>query len=224
MATPTDAETRDVDTDNHEDKSGVQNTIDKAAIGIKKKLNAQWEKKVASMVADGIEAWRDEQGLDDDTVAKVSGLDDTQREMRGMKSQLGKAEKELIKLRESESKIKAMLKTNVTKTKVLSIAAEKSRDPESVWLHIAPRLDLDMDTLETVIRDENGDRDHDATVEALVTDLLASKPHLEAPTGHSGSGHKAHKPDAVVPPDGKPVDSAATRQAALGSVYGGDDS
>lgn len=224
MTTPTDAETRDVDTDNHEDKSGVQDAINKAVKSVKKKLNDQWERKVASMVTEGIEAWREEQGLDDETVAKVSNLDDTQREMRALKSKLGKVEKEANALRESEAKVKTMLRENITKTKVLSVAAEKSRDPESVWLHIAPRLDMDMDTLEPVILDSNGDRDHDATVEALVSDLLASKPHLEAPTGKPGSGHKPHKADSVVTDDAKPVDSREARIAALSAQYGGDDS
>lgn len=143
------------------------------------------KKELEESTRAAIEAWRAEHGLDDEALEKLSRTDESGKELRSLRGQMTRLQNEQ---KQRDDRIAALLAV-VNKTKisdaVYKAAMGKAVDPEDVMLRLHPRLRL-TDDFDVAIVDEHGSEIHGKTIDQLVDDLLAAKPHLALPKARPG--------------------------------------
>jgi len=134
-----------------------------------------------------VQEWRDEMGLDDDTLGKVSKQDEVTKQIRDLNKTIKAKDKEIESLSGRLKTVEPKLRETLTRDAVIKAAAGKAVDPEDVWLRAAPHLEVGDDWGLTVLQDGEAS---DLTVDKFVEQLLASHKHLAMPQGQAGAGSR----------------------------------
>lgn len=113
-------------------------------------------------------------------------LDQLKREMTKLKAQHTKVANEKESTAAEAEKLRAKLRETVTKSAVISIAAEKSVDPDLVWRAVQDRIDHD-DNFKPFVKSEDGSP-AETTITQLIDGELQKRPYLLKATGVPGSG------------------------------------
>ena len=155
-----------------------------------------------------VQAFMEEHGLDDKTLASLPQQPEVERNLRAEKSKRGKVEAENARLAEENSKLRGALEGVVSRDAVFKEAAGKARDPQDIWLRLKGQMSVSDDGLNPVLRDASGEILADTAAEVaehlpgLIQDILTSAPYLAVPNGSKGSGSQPGRttaPPAVVP-------------------------
>jgi len=152
-----------------------------------------FESKQAAAIADGIQAWREEQGIDDDLLARLDTQreqqDETSKELRALKGLKTKLDREHEALKTKHGDVSKRLHGVLTRDAVYREAATVSVDPEQVWMNLRTRLRVNEDH-EVEVLDERGEVST-GDIKTMVTNLLSEKPFLAKPTSISaGAGSR----------------------------------
>jgi hypothetical protein len=183
------------------------------------KYKAKVDKDKATLAEDAVSTWRDEMGIDDDALSKITKHDDVTKEMRAIKSEATKAKNELAKTQEELKRTVGVLEDTKTREAVFSAAAGKARDPEAVFALLRPKLKFDVEALDVTILGDDGEPAHGKTIPQSIDELLAAKPFLAMPTGNPGAGSRVKDPAAAA--DKKPdYSDRDTRIAKLEEAFG----
>jgi hypothetical protein len=145
------------------------------------------EKKLEQAREDAVSTWREQNGLTDDILQKLEGEDKTHADLKKIAREKSELEKAHESLKSKFDLAHGKLVDSLTRSAVLSKAAELSVDPESVYLHIRGRLKTEDDYTVTVLGDD-GSPAHGSEIGDLITELLERKPFLKKATGDEGGG------------------------------------
>jgi hypothetical protein len=176
------------------------------------------EKKHARLVADARESaiseYLDEKGLDADEFENLLKSREqkpaAEKEMRGLRSQMGKVEKERDYWKSRAERFEG----GTIRAEVMRLAS-KTLYPEDAADLLERSFMLDEDG-KVVLKGANGDPDYDTTPDDFFAGWIAKRKGYQPPTGHPGGG--AREPGA--PPPAQPVvpGDKASRLAAIQSI------
>jgi hypothetical protein len=152
------------------------------------RLEDAWSKKVESMASDKLNTWREENGLTDEVIGKISGLDEKDRKIKEQEKELAAVANRAKSLEEKTTKYLSELRGVKVRNAIYSAAQGKARDLDVVAQLLQDRIGFDEETLEPVVYDSDGKTKSKKTIEDTVTELLSTKDFLAAPTGGPGSG------------------------------------
>jgi hypothetical protein len=153
-------------------------------------------KQVEQARAEAVQAWREENGLDDDALELWKKRDESQSAARAQKSQLTKAQNEAESWKKKHDNVFSKLDSTLRSEAILRAATGKSHAPQDVVLHLLPRVKVLEDFSIAVVDDKGEPSGKD--IETAVADLLEQKPYLALPTGnHNGVG--SHGSETPIP-------------------------
>lgn len=139
-------------------------------------------------------------------VREVGGVD----EMKQLKRRLDRAEKALAEREAALGAISAKERKAAVQSAVFKAAQEAGcRDPEALHALIVSKYELEVSDAGVNVKDGE-------SLDKLVKDILAAKPHLQAPAPSTGAGSRpAISPSS--PGNGNPLLTREGRIAALAS-------
>ncbi len=179
----------------------TQQTTQEGKVFTQKDLESLWgqrltkerqsfKAKQTEIADEAVKAWREENGITDDILEKLSKVEQTVIEARKIKTESTKLSNEHQKTQEKLNKIQSKLFDALTRDAVFTVASGKTVSPKHLWLDIKSRMKIDEDTLKVYLVDENGERDDTLTLDTLVGKTLEENPWLAMPTGLPGSGNQ----------------------------------
>jgi len=177
---------------------------------------AKHEAAVSLARTDAVSAWREENGITDDTIQKLQGEDKTHADLKRIAKEKAEIEKRHGDLQGRFQLANSKLVDGLTRSAVLGEAAKKSVDPESVYLHLRDRLKVEDDYSVTILG-EDGEPAHGSEIADIIDDLLIKKPFLAKPTGDSGGGARPNGSGGRAP-QGPDLKTREGRAAALKSA------
>lgn len=197
----------------------TQEHLDRA---INERLSRQeraFEKKLAEAQQAAVDAFRDERGLSDDAIAKLSTGDE---EKLGMKRELAKL-KGLHTQNESKAeKMRSVLMSKLVDEAVLKAAAPKAAngDPEPIlaMLKQQGKIRVSEEDWTAYVADDKGEPSG-RTIEDLVDELLTRKPQLAAAAGNYGAGSRPSRNGTRS--DVESADTPSGRMSILQKAFGG---
>ena len=152
------------------------------------RLNLSWQKKMDSAIPDAIEAWRDEQGLTDEAIAKLTGSDEQATALRKSQAQLKKFERERSGLEDvSEARAKKLEGILGKQAVITAAVAAGAKDPDDIWAMCKRSVQVNREEWTAEVIDKSGEV-QDQTIGDLVSGLLTDKPYLANASGSRGSG------------------------------------
>lgn len=197
-------------------KTFSQKEVDSMVAARLSRLETKHKRDLERAVQDGIQSWRTEHEIDDDTLEGLKNRDSANAELRKLKSAATKATNDAEGWRAKYEKAAGRLREALTRDAVMREAASKSPDPELVWMLVEKNLTVDEDY--QVIAQLDG---KECTIADVVTHALTTRPHLaKAPPIVGGSGGTQGLPPR--PQDKAPdYGNREVRTANLRSALGG---
>lgn len=202
--------------------SGVKPDIKDRLARQERKLRQEAETAVAKAREEAIAEFREEHGLDDESLTQWQQRDRAASEMRALKAQATKATNEAAQWKAKYESAFSFLDSTLRTDAIMQEAVRQgSNDPElvAVVLQPATRL-LEKDGKYSVaVVDEKGEAT-EGNVTELVTTLLAKKPHLAAPSNRAAGAGSRLSQHRTADEAGQ-FSSRDVRLAHLAKVLGG---
>jgi len=154
-------------------------------------------KKIEEASLEALNKWREENGISDEVLQKISGLDEKDQKIKSLEKELGEMTKQINGLDETKGRYLAELRETRLKNAVLQAASGKAKDPNDVWVHIRDELGFNEETLQPVILGDDGKPSDKITLQDKVEKLLSEKSYLAQPVGTPGSGSRPGRSRAV---------------------------
>lgn len=164
-----------------------------------------------------LEAYRDENGLTDEALAKFAEMDKTALEVRTHKGKATKAEKNLEALQGKFDLVAGKLCEMLVSKAIIEAAAPLANKPSEIATLLSPRIRVNEETWTAEVLDDDGNPSGES-IGDVVKDYLEQNDHHMRPVGGRGAGSFV-SPDALPSVDA-PKDSHAFRTGLLKKLPG----
>jgi hypothetical protein len=183
------------------------------------KERAKTAKLVEQAAADAVNAWRAENGLDDEALELWKKRDEAAASTRAQKAELTRSKNEAEALRKKHEATAAKLDSTLRSEAILRAATGKSHAPQDVVMHLLPRVKM-LEDFSVVVVDEKGEPTS-KDIETAVKELLEQKPYLAVAAGNfNGAGSRGT--ESIPSADGKEFwRSSSGRAAHIAKAAGG---